>query len=240
MRSALKTTSAVTPEQFVNLIRDALAPLADAQRAAAMQAYMRGQFEFLGVATPQRRSVTMPLLRLQCGADELVELARTLWVLPQREYQYVAIDMLARNWKALAMRHVDDLLALTQQGSWWDSVDGLAGIVGDLTRTAREGDRGAQRAMDAALRHPDMWVRRVAMLHQLGWRTETDASRLFSYAIELAAEPDFFIRKAIGWALRDYARHDPQAVRSFLQDARNRLSALSMREAAKHLGTVRE
>jgi 3-methyladenine DNA glycosylase AlkD len=204
-----------------------------------MQAYMRGRFEFLGVATPQRRSVTTPLLRLQCGADELVELARTLWVLPQREYQYVAIDMLARNWKALAMRHVDDLLALTQQGSWWDSVDGLAGIVGDLTRTARGQDQHAQQAMDAALRHPNMWLRRVAMLHQLGWRAETDTSRLFSYASELAAEPDFFIRKAIGWALRDYARHDPQAIRSFLQDARNYLSPLSMREAAKHLGTVR-
>lgn len=240
MKNAVKTTPAVTPEQFVNLIRDALAPLADAQRAAAMQAYMRGQFEFLGVAMPQRRSVTMPLLRLRCGADELVELARTLWVLPQREYQYVAIDMLARNWKALALRHVDDLLALTQQGSWWDSVDGLAGIVGDLTRMAREGDRDAQRTMDAALRHSNMWVRRVAMLHQLGWRAETDASRLFSYASELAAEPDFFIRKAIGWALRDYARHDPQVVRSFLQDMRNRLSPLSMREAAKHLGTIKE
>jgi 3-methyladenine DNA glycosylase AlkD len=204
-----------------------------------MQAYMRGQFEFLGVATPQRRSITMPLLRLQCGGDELVELARILWVLPQREYQYVAIDMLARNWKALAMHHVDDLLALTQQGSWWDSVDGLAGIVGDLTRTARGQDQHAQQTMDVALRHPNMWVRRVAMLHQLGWRAETDASRLFSYASELAAEPDFFIRKAIGWALRDYARHDPQAVRSFLQDAHDHLSPLSMREAAKHLGIVK-
>jgi 3-methyladenine DNA glycosylase AlkD len=204
-----------------------------------MQAYMRGRFEFLGVATPQRRSATVPLLRLQCGADELVELARTLWVLPQREYQYVAIDMLARNWKTLAMHHVDDLLVLTQQGSWWDSVDGLAGVVGDLTRTARGQDQHAQQTMDVALRHPNMWVRRVAMLHQLGWRGETDASRLFFYASELAAEPDFFIRKAIGWALRDYARDDPQAVRSFLQDARDRLSPLSIREAAKHLGMVK-
>jgi 3-methyladenine DNA glycosylase AlkD len=93
--------------------------------------------------------------------------------------------------------------------------------------------------MDVALRHPNMWVRRVAMLHQLGWRAETDTSRLFFYASELAAEPDFFIRKAIGWALRDYARHDPQAVRSFLQDARDRFSPLSIREAAKHLGMVK-
>ena len=73
------------------------------------------------------------------------------------------------------------------------------------------------------------------MLHQLGWSTETDVARLFDYAMTLAPETDFFIRKAIGWALRDYARHDPQAVRDFLALNRNRLSGLTTREAAKHL-----
>jgi 3-methyladenine DNA glycosylase AlkD len=89
--------------------------------------------------------------------------------------------------------------------------------------------------MDAALKHEDKWVRRIAMLHQLGWRGETDTTRLFEYALALAPETDFFIRKAIGWALRDYARHDPQVVSKFLALNRNSLSALTVREAAKHL-----
>lgn len=228
---------AVSPAKFVLSIRDTLAPLADEKKARLMQAYMRDQFEFLGISTPQRRIATMPLLRMQSSAsgDALIDIAKSLWMLPQREYQYVAIDLLARHWKALSMSHLDDLLQLVQQRSWWDCVDGLAGVAGDVIRAARAHDPTVQKAMDAALRHPDMWVRRVAMLHQLGWRADTDAARLYSYARELSSEPDFFIRKAIGWALRDYARHDPQAIREFILQARAQLSPLSVREAMKHL-----
>jgi 3-methyladenine DNA glycosylase AlkD len=90
--------------------------------------------------------------------------------------------------------------------------------------------------MDECLVHPDLWVRRVAMLHQLGWREQTDQERLFSYALTLAPEKDFFIRKAIGWALRDHARTRPDAVRAFLAQHADRLSGLTVREAGKHLG----
>ena len=152
--------------------------------------------------------------------------------MPEREYQYVAIDLLAKYEKKLSTEHLPALLALVQQKSWWDSVDGLAGVVGDVVR--REPELG-QAQMDEALHHPNLWVRRVAMLHQLGWRAQVDAQRLFAYALHLAPEKDFFIRKAIGWALRDYARHDPQAVRGFLDAQGEKLSLLSVREAAKHL-----
>jgi 3-methyladenine DNA glycosylase AlkD len=73
------------------------------------------------------------------------------------------------------------------------------------------------------------------MLHQLGWRLDTDTMRLFGYAQQLSDDKDFFIRKAIGWALRDYARWNPQAVTAFLVEHRDTLSRLSVREAAKHL-----
>jgi 3-methyladenine DNA glycosylase AlkD len=82
-----------------------------------------------------------------------------------------------------------------------------------------------------------MWVRRIALLHQLGWRDKTDRDRLFSYTLMRAHEKEFFIQKAIGWALRDYARHAPQAVREFISAEKGSLSPLSYREANKHLAS---
>ena len=101
---------------------------------------------------------------------------------------------------------------------------------------ARTGQADAQRPMDDWLGHTSLWVRRVAMLHQLGWKVQTDQARLFRYALALAPETDFFIRKAIGWALRDHARTQPEAVRTFLADHAHVLSGLTRREAGKHLG----
>jgi len=90
--------------------------------------------------------------------------------------------------------------------------------------------------MDDCLVHPPLWVRRIAMLHQLGWKSQTDQERLFRYALALSGETDFFIRKAIGWALRDHARTQPEAVRRFLAQHANEFSGLTRREAGKHLG----
>ena len=89
--------------------------------------------------------------------------------------------------------------------------------------------------MDALIRAPDFWLRRIALLHQLDWKQDTDAARLFAYCLRCADEREFFIRKAIGWALRQYARTNPVAVRQFLTTNREKLSGLSFREASKHL-----
>lgn len=102
------------------------------------------------------------------------------------------------------------------------------------TRTDRAADDAPQ-TMDAALHHPSLWVRRIAMLHQLGWKQHTDVQRLLAYALALGHEDEFFIRKAIGWALRDFARTQPETVRQFVQANATRLSALTVREARKHL-----
>lgn len=228
-------TQRATANQFVNDVRTALASVADAQRAPAMRAYMRDQFEFLGVMATPRREVLRPLFRGKRSSAELLACANALWTLPQREYHYAAVDLLRRQWKAFALTDIDAMLELAQRNSWWDTVDTLSDVIGDIVRAARADDPKAQRGMDLALKHRDMWVRRIAMLHQLGWRDDTDEKRLFSYALKLAGEEDFFIRKAIGWALRDYAHHNPQAVRDFLATAGERLSPLTRREAAKHL-----
>ena len=223
------------PEQLAAQIQHTLAALADPARAANMRAYLRNQFPFLGVPTPARRAALKPLLKVDFDQRRLLTAADQLWRLPEREYRYAAIDLLARHVGRLDLRAVAPLLALAQREAWWETVDGLAGIVGDVVHAARRRDPDAQVTMDAALRHDCLWVLRIAMIHQLGWRLETDSTRLFGYAETLAPESDFFIRKAIGWALRDYARWNPQTVRDFVAAMGGRLSPLSAREATRRI-----
>ena len=148
-----------------------------------MRAYMKNQFAFLGVAAPVRRAAVAALVRPRLAYAELLAVADDLWQWPEREYRYTAIDLLARHVRRLGPADVPWLLALAQRDPWWDTVDGLAGVVGDVllaavlarpggaksgTRTDRAAD-DAQQPMDAALHHSSLWVRRIAMLHQLGW-----------------------------------------------------------------------
>jgi len=223
------------PEQLATQIQHTLAALADPARAVAMRAYLRGQFAFLGIPTPARRAALKPLLKVDFDQKRLLTVADVLWRLPEREYRYAAIDLLAHNVGRLDSSAVAPLLALAQREPWWETVDGLAGIVGDVVHAARRNDPDAQAAMDAAPRHDCLWVRRIAMIHQLGWRLETDTTRLFAYAEKLAPESDFFIRKAIGWALRDYARWNPQAVCDFVAAMGGNLAPLSAREAMRRI-----
>ena len=198
-----------------------------------MRAYMREQFPFLGIATPVRREAIKPVIKQFKDASPggLISVAGELWRLPEREYQYAALDLMAAHWKQFNTDDLPELLAFVLRKSWWDSVDGMAGIVGDVLRFDHNG-------MDAALKHDNFWMRRIALLHQLGWRGKTDEMRLFRYSIALGHENEFFIQKAIGWALRDYARHAPHNVAQFINENRTALSKLSIREAGKHLMPV--
>ena len=199
---------------------------------------MKNQFEFLGIKTPIRRAYTYRLIEMQRGATaaELLRSARMLWALPQREFQFVAVDLLGKHVRTLTPKHLPALFSLVRKKSWWDTVDSLAAtVIGRVVLNARTENPDIQVEMDRALQSSNLWLRRVAILHQLGWREQTDSERLFGYALACAHEKEFFIRKAIGWALRDYARHDPEAVGRFLRLNRDKLSPLTLREAAKHL-----
>lgn len=226
----------MTPASYVAAIRQPLQAQADPAAALRMRAYLLDQFPFLGLAAPLRRQALKTLPSVAWRGDEVLAIAACLWDLPEREYRYVAIDLLKRHLKTLTLADLDALLALALREPWWETVDGLAGVIGKLI--ARESQNGppAQLRMDALLGHDSLWLRRIAMLHQLGWRLATDQQRLFAYADQLAPESEFFIRKAIGWALRDYARWQPQAVRDFVAARQGVLSPLSIREACKHLG----
>ena len=223
--------------EFRRAVRDALEPKKNAERAAGMRAYMRNQFDYLGVATPEHRAAVAPLIKQfsPAGPEELRMAAEGLWRMRPREYQYVATGLLGRYCATLSLDDLEWLLGLVQSKSWWDTVDSLVKTIGAVVR--RSGTKG-RRAMDAAVKHENFWVRRIAMLHQLGLREEVDTDRLFRYAELLAAEKEFFIRKAIGWALRDYAWHDWRAIEKFLKTTQVDLSGLTVREASKNFAAL--
>jgi 3-methyladenine DNA glycosylase AlkD len=226
----------MTPKQFVHAVEHALMPLADDAKAQGMKAYLLNQFEFLGLAAPVRRAAVKEIgkVKWQSSAD-LSAAAELLWQKSEREYRYTAVDLLRQHSAQLSVNDLPALQALLLRDAWWETVDGLSAVIAEIMRAAVQQKPNAAVTMDVWLKHPSHWVRRAAMLHQLGWRLDTDTTRLFGYAQQLADEKEFFIRKAIGWALRDYARWNPQAVTDFLQENRNRLSGLTVREAAKHL-----
>ncbi len=225
---------ALAPAQFTHAVVTALAPLADPTLQPWMRAYMKDRFVFLGIKTPARRTAIASLIRGQKGAmaADLLRTARALWALNEREYQYAAVDLLGRHVKQLTTGDIPALLTLVEKKSWWDTVDALSSVVNRILLAA---DPSHQRLMDEALTSGNFWIRRVAILHQLAWRERTDTKRLFGYAMACASEKEFFIRKAIGWALRDYARHAPKQVRAFLREHKGVLSPLTVREAGKHI-----
>lgn len=224
-----------TTDRRIERLRDALEPLADPARAAQMRAYMRDQFPFLGIQAQARRRAVSALHLGRLDETDLFSLVEALWRLPEREYRYTGVDLLIRHARHLGPESVPRLLDWARRDAWWDTVDGLAGAIGDILRAACARDPDAQRIMDACLRDYCLWWRRIAMIHQLGWRLDTDTQRLFGYARALAPETDFFIRKGIGWALRDYARWNPGTVRAFLAEIGTGLSPLTRAEAGKHL-----
>jgi 3-methyladenine DNA glycosylase AlkD len=209
---------------------------ADPARAGAMAAYMRGQFEFFGVGAAGVRAVSASFVAAGRHArpDELLDAAERLWAGRERELQYVGVRLLRRWVRKLTPDALPRIEQLVRTKSWWDTVDALAShVVGGLVA----GHRELAPVMDVWIGDDDRWIRRAAILHQLTFGGRTDADRLYRSVDRCADDPDFFIRKACGWALRSYGRTDPDGVRDFVAGRHDRLSALTRREALKHLST---
>lgn len=203
-------------------------------RAPYAAAYMRNRFPFLGCSAPARRALARTVLTGLPAPTEaqLQMVAKACWGLPEREYQYFACDWLHRHVRVCGPGSLGTARTLITTKSWWDTVDPLAtGFVGPLVAAHPQ----LRTDMDVWSADENMWLVRTAILHQLHHGTATDTDRLFEYCAQQAGHPDFFVRKAIGWALRQYARTDPGAVRGFVAAYRDRLSPLSVREAMKHL-----
>jgi 3-methyladenine DNA glycosylase AlkD len=210
----------------------ALTAAANPDRATAMRAYMRDQFPFLGITAPQVKALAGAAARGWGPPTEadLGAVAQWCWARDPREYQYAACGLLRRYAGVCGPGFLDTARQLIITKSWWDTVDALAAhLVGPLVRR----EPALVGVMDAWIVDDNIWLVRTALLHQLMYKGDTDAERLFEYCRTQAEHPDFFIRKAIGWALRQYAWTAPEPVRAFV--ATHMLSPLSQREALKNL-----
>jgi 3-methyladenine DNA glycosylase AlkD len=239
----MRVTGAGTPEVPRSALADtvlerltaAYAAAADPGRAATARAYMKDVAPFLGIPTPQRRALSRTVLRGTPPPDETdcAAVALRCWRLPEREYHYFAVDYLRRHVGRCSSGLLPVARHLVTTVSWWDTVDLLAAhVVGALVAA----DRRLAADMDAWIADDDLWVARTALLHQLRYKERTDTGRLFAYCLRQSAHTDFFIRKAIGWSLREYAKTDPDAVRDFVAHERGRFAPLTVREALKNIG----
>jgi 3-methyladenine DNA glycosylase AlkD len=224
-------------DEVVGRLRSAFEAEADREWAVGAAAYMRNQFPFLGVRTPARRQLVKEALAgLPTPTEsQLAAMARALWQQPEREFQYAGCDLVSKHVGVTRPGFIDVVHDLVVTKAWWDTVDALAAhTAGPLVRRHPE----LTAAMDDWVRSDDIWVARTAILHQLTYRDDTDGDRLFAYCRLRAGDSEFFIRKAIGWALRTYAAHEPDRVAAFVGDTPS-LSPLSIREATKGVERAR-
>ena len=222
-------------DALITAVCDGLAQLADPAKAHAMQAYMKSPMPYWGVQVPEQRGLfravfaVHPLASFEQWRDTIL----TLWrEATRREERYAAIALAGdRRYQTLDALPLYEELIVT--GAWWDLVDGLASHqIGGLLRRYPEPMR---HRMLAWSRDPDLWKRRTAILCQLGVKADTDQDLLYTCIKSNLADRDFCIRKAIGWALREYAKTSPDSVRRFVRVHEAALSPLSRREATKHL-----
>lgn len=186
---------------------------------------MRDRFVFFGIGTQKRRQAVADVLSRRPLDWDFVQ---ACWQAEEREMHYVAIDHLRRH--RLAAADLPRVRALIESNSWWDSVDHLAKVAGTALADAPS---AARPTICAWARAKSFWTRRAAILSQLGFKHSTDTALLAECVTANLGSDEFFINKAIGWALRDYTRTNPEWVLDFADD--HALSTLSRREALKHV-----
>ena len=223
---------------LIREVRQALRAAADPAKAADMQAYMKSPMPYLGVQTPPLRQAIRPLLaarRLE-SFEEWRGAILTLWRNARyREERYAAIE-LAGHQAYQAFQTLDTLPLYEEMivsGAWWDYVDSIAGHqIGGLLRRYPKEMHGLLREWAAC---DDIWKRRAAILAQLGFKSETDRKLLYACIRPSLGRPEFFLRKGIGWALREYAKTDEAEVVRYVRRQAALLSPLSRREALKNV-----
>lgn len=218
------------------------------ENAEKQAAYLRHQFEFIGLKTPERRLLAKDFLK-EKKADRQIdwELVFEFWNLPEREFQYLALDYLHQMKKWVIFDDMEKIKKLTVSKSWWDTVDALDELVGQLLLTGRkqatENDSTAYEQVKTLVKEwaqaENFWIQRIAIDCQLSFKNQTDLE-LLSYNIEKnllgsSFADEFFITKAIGWALRDLAKTNSAWVIKFIEEHENKMAKLSIREASKHL-----
>ena len=221
--------------QVCGYVSASLAAVANPEKAEGMQAYMKTDMPFFGVQKAGRVPIVRHVIKEYPPADRAAyeDLVLALWALPHREEKYVAQGVAVGHKQFLVPGSLSLFQTMIVEGAWWDFVDETAThmvrhlVINDPDETWP--------TVDIWIDDEDMWLRRSAIICQVGAKDHTDPDRLFEFCERRAHEKEFFIRKAIGWALREYAKTDPDSVARFVIAHRHELSGLSYREATKHI-----
>jgi 3-methyladenine DNA glycosylase AlkD len=208
----------------------------DPDRALQMKKYMKNRFEFYGIPTPRRRALMKAHMQ-ELGRPDWGErnmIAGDCWAMDEREWQSTLLDLMNRFKRNLSPEDLPLLESLITRKSWWDTVDGIAGwLLGELFRKHPE---MILPATTKWMESGNVWLQRCCLLFQLKYKEETDLILLFGFIEALQEHESFWIRKAIGWILREYSKTDPAVVRAFVHSHPG-LSGLSKREALKRIGS---
>lgn len=216
---------------YVKQLRTKFEKAADPEIAQGASAYMRNQFEFLGIKTPLRRELAIDIVRQSkdLSERELILLCKELWAQPEREFQYIACDILSKNAKRLSPSYVKrEVPRFIKNKSWWDTVDSVRKSIEIVVSANPE----LKSEMEKWIVSKNIWMIRSALIHQLTLGNKTDANLLFKFCEIQAQEKEFFVAKGLGWALRSYSYVDPRAVKKFVKD-HPELTPLAKREGLK-------
>lgn len=218
---------------YIEPLRKSFESHANPDNAIPMKKYMKNLFEYYGIKSPERRVLCREFLK-SSGLPEkknLKSVIEELWDLPQREYQYFAMDLLEKFTKQFEPDDIHLLEKLVLNKSWWDTVDFIAvNLIGSYFQRF---PKDIKKTTEEWISSTNMWLQRSAILFQLKYKAETDLNLLFTYIKRCSNSDEFFIRKAIGWALREYSKTDPNVVIDFVNEYP--LKPLSKREALKWL-----
>ena len=200
--------------------------------AESMSKYMQDKFRFLGVRGATRTEIYkkyFPDARKTKTIDwDFVE---NCWNKEEREFQYVVVYYLKAMQKFLKREDISKLKCLIVTKSWWDTVDLLAKVIGSLVIRIE----GYDKIMLEWSKDSNIWLRRVAILYQLSLKDKVDEIILDKVLVNNLSDSEFFINKAIGWALRDYSKYNPEWVREFIKKNKDNMANLSIREASKYI-----
>lgn len=208
-----------------------LKEVANPEDAIHVKAYMKDQFEFLGVKTPVRRKLSKVFFKKNSSPAIDWKFIHQAWENPYREMQYVVLDYLKLKQKFLTSNDLPRIKKLAQTKPWWDTIDFLCRSVGFICLHYPE----TKKFVLEWSRDEDFWLRRLAIEHQLLQKEETDVQLLEQILVNNLDQTEFFINKAIGWALRDYSKTNPDWVLEFIEKYKDRLSKLSIKEGSKYL-----
>ena len=204
----------------------------DPKRAAQMKRYMRNKFDFYGYQSVARKAVYHQDLLLEKHQHTIDwQLLKQAWLDSHREMQYFACDYLIALEKYLQFEDLDKIRQFVEEKSWWDTIDSLIKPIGKLGLR----DSRVDKVMLEWSRDSNFWLRRVAIEHQLLRKKNMNAKLLNTILENNLGQEEFFINKAIGWALRDYSKTDPTWVQGFIQTHQDEMASLSIKEGSKYL-----